>query len=57
MVRIKNILKEESDLHLPEKEVKVIDEADEKGKLACLDVNRNELAMASFPLHSQQKRQ
>jgi hypothetical protein len=45
MARIKSILKEERDLHLPEKEV---DETDEKGKLARLHVNRNELAMARF---------
>jgi hypothetical protein len=48
--RIKSILEEERDLHLPEKEVSEIDETDEKYKLACLTVNRNELAMASFSI-------
>jgi hypothetical protein len=43
MARIKSILKEEKDLHLPEKEVSEIDEIDEKGKLARLAVNRNKL--------------
>jgi hypothetical protein len=57
MARIKSILKEERDLHLPEKEVSEIDETDEKGKLSRLAVNSNELVMAIFPLHSQQKRQ
>jgi hypothetical protein len=47
---IKSILKEERDLHLPEKEVSEIDETDEKGKLAHLAVNRNELATASFSI-------
>jgi hypothetical protein len=50
MARIKSILKEERDLHLPEKEVSEIDETEEKGKLARLAVNRNELAMASFSI-------
>jgi hypothetical protein len=36
MARIKSILKEEKDLHLPEKEVSEIDETEEKGKLASL---------------------
>jgi hypothetical protein len=44
MARIKSILKEESDLQLPEKEGCEIDETDEKGKLACLAVNRNEFS-------------
>jgi hypothetical protein len=50
MARIKSILKEERYLHLPEKEVSEIDETEEKGKLARLAVNRNELAMASFSI-------
>jgi hypothetical protein len=50
MVPIKSILKEERDLHLPEKKVNEIDETDENGKLACLLVNRNELAMARFSI-------
>jgi hypothetical protein len=50
MARIKSILKEERELHLPEKEVSEIDETDAKGKLACLAVNRNEFSMASFSI-------
>jgi hypothetical protein len=50
MACIKSILKEERDLHSTEKEVSEIDETEEKGKLARLVVNRNELAMASFPI-------
>jgi hypothetical protein len=50
MACIKSILKEERGLHLPEKEVSEIYETDEKGKLACLAVNRNNLAMASFSI-------
>jgi hypothetical protein len=50
MSRIKSILKEERELHLPEKDVSEIDETDEKGKLACLAVNRNESAMESFSI-------
>jgi hypothetical protein len=50
MVRIKSILKEDRDLHLPETEVSEIDETDEKGKSVRLAVNSNELAMASFSI-------
>jgi hypothetical protein len=50
MARIKCILKEEKDIHLPEKEVSEIDETDKKGKLARLAVNRNELSMTSFSI-------
>jgi hypothetical protein len=49
MAHIKNILKEERDPHLPEKEVSEIDETDKKGELALLVVNRNELVTANFP--------
>jgi hypothetical protein len=50
MACIKSFLKEERDINLPEKEVSEIDELDEKGKLACLAVSKNELAMASFSI-------
>ena len=49
-MRIKRILKEERDAYLPGKEVSEIDENEEKGKLECLVVRKNEMAMASFSI-------
>jgi hypothetical protein len=49
-MRIKSILKEERNIHSPEKEVSEIDETDEKGKLISLAVNRNKLTMAIFSI-------
>jgi hypothetical protein len=50
MARIKSILEEERDLHLPKKEVNGIDETDKKGKLARLAIIRKKLVMESFSI-------
>ena len=45
MVKIKNILQEERDPNLPEKEVSDWDEENESNKLARIAIKKNDLAM------------
>jgi len=50
MVKIKNILQEERDPNLPEKEVSDWDEENESNKLARIAIKKNDLAMSSFSI-------
>jgi hypothetical protein len=50
MAHIKSVLKEEQDVHLPEKDVSVIYLSDEKRKLSLVSVRKNEILMASFSI-------
>jgi hypothetical protein len=50
IAHIKSILKEERNLHLPEKEVRNLGKTNEKVNLSHLAVNINKLAVESFPI-------